>query len=292
MDLLRNMRYGIFRINILNTRPGLPAETIRKTIMTYTAVHYMKTDTIGRITFSRPDTLNTINRKMIPVFRDILCSVKEDKDLRCLIITGSGTTFCGGADLKSGFEKNHGTFLNDALLDFYRPFLEITNLKVPVIAAINGHAIGGGFGITLLCDIRVVSLKAKMGANFARLGIHSGMAISYILPRLVGVARANELLYTGRIITGEEALSMGLVNYAVEKEKVMDKTMALAEEISKSAPVAVQMMKRSVYDGLDWNLVRTADMEARNQALTFEMEDAKEGISSILEKRTPIFTGR
>lgn len=260
--------------------------------MTYSPIHYMKTGFIGRITFSRPDNLNTLNRKMIPVFKDIISSVKEDKDLRCLIITGSGTTFCGGADLKSGFEQNHGAFLNEALLDFYRPFLEIANLKVPVIAAVNGHAIGGGFGIALLCDIRVISRKAKLGANFARLGIHSGMAISYILPRLIGAARAQELLYTGRIITGEEALIIGLANYATEKEKVMDKALSLAEEISKSAPVAVQMMKRSIYDGLDWNLVRAADMEARNQALTFEMEDAKEGISSMLEKRTPHFKGR
>jgi enoyl-CoA hydratase/carnithine racemase len=177
-------------------------------------------------------------------------------------------------------------------MEFYRPFLEIGNLKTPVIAAINGHAIGGGFGITLLCDIRVADRKAKMGANFTRLGLHSGMAISYTLPRLVGVARANELLFTGRLITGEEAAALGLVNYAVNREDVMDKALDLAGEITQSAPAAVQMMKRSVYEGLDWNPVLAAAMEARNQARTFEMEDAKEGIIAMLEKRTPNFTGR
>ena len=118
------------------------------------------------------------------------------------------------------------------------------------------------------------------------------MAISYILPRLVGVARANELLFTGRLITGEEAAALWLVNYAVDREAVMDKALALAKEIAQSAPAAVQMMKRSVYEGLDWNPVRAAAMEAQNQARTFEMEDAKEGISAVLEKQTPNFTGR
>ncbi|MCM2284169.1 MAG: enoyl-CoA hydratase/isomerase family protein [Desulfobacula sp.] len=260
--------------------------------MTDTLVTYTQKDKIGLISFNRPDKLNTLNREIIPSFREIIGRIRSDKELRCLIITGSGTTFCGGADLKSGFEKNHGEFLSEALMEFYRPYLEIGSIKVPVIAAINGHAIGGGFGITLLCDIRVADRKAKMGANFTRLGLHSGMAISYILPRLVGLARANELLFTGRLITGEEAAALGLVNYAVDKEAVMDKALALAKEIAQSAPAAVQMMKRSVYEGLDWNPVRAAAMEAQNQARTFEMEDAKEGISAVLEKRTPNFTGR
>jgi enoyl-CoA hydratase/carnithine racemase len=260
--------------------------------MTDAPVTYTQKNKIGLISFNRPDNLNTMNSEIITAFQEIIDHVKSDKELRCLIITGSGSTFCGGADLKSGFEKNHGEFLSEALMEFYRPFLEIGNLKAPVIAAINGHAIGGGFGITLLCDIRVADRKAKIGANFTRLGLHSGMAISYILPRLVGLARANELLFTGRLITGEEAAALGLVNYAVNREDVMDKSLALAGEIAQSAPAAVQMMKRSVYEGLDWNPVRAAAMEARIQARTFEMEDAKEGISAVLEKRTPNFTGR
>jgi enoyl-CoA hydratase/carnithine racemase len=260
--------------------------------MTDAPVTYTQKDKIGLISFNRPDKLNTLNREIIPGFREIICRIWSDKELRCLIITGSGATFCGGADLKSGFEKNHGEFLSEALMEFYRPYLEIGSIKVPVIAAINGHAIGGGFGIALLCDIRVADRKAKMGANFARLGLHSGMAISYILPRLVGLARANELLFTGRLITGEEAAALGLVNYAVDREAVMETALALAEEIAQSAPAAVQMMKRSIYEGLDWNPVRAAAMEAQNQARTFEMEDAKEGISAVLEKRTPNFTGR
>ncbi|NOX33085.1 MAG: enoyl-CoA hydratase/isomerase family protein [Deltaproteobacteria bacterium] len=254
-------------------------------------VLYAKKNKTGIISFNRPDNLNTMNQETVLGFKEIIDQVKEDRQLRCLIITGSGTTFCGGADLKSGFEKNHGPFLSQALMDFYTPFLEIRKIKAPVIAAINGHAIGGGFGIAIMCDIRVINSEAKLGANFARLGLHPGMAISYILPRLVGLAIANELLFTGRIITGKKAASMGLVNYAVDKDKVMEKSMEIANEIAGSAPVAVRMMKHSIYRGLDWDPVKAAEIEAMNQARTFEMEDAKEGMCALLEKRKPDFQG-
>ena len=255
-------------------------------------VLYEKNNKIGQISFNRPDNLNSMNQETVSAFQETIDHVKNDRELRCLIVTGSGTTFCGGADFKSGFEKNAGPRLNEVLMDFYRPFLDIGNLKVPVIAAINGHAIGGGLGIALMCDIRVVNRKAKLGATFARLGLHSGMAVSYILPRLVGLAKANELLFTGKLITGEEAALTGLVNYAVDKDKVMEKTMALADEIAQSAPAAVQMMKHSIYRGLDWDPVKAAEMEALYQARTFEMEDAKEGIKALFEKRTPNFQGK
>ena len=255
-------------------------------------VCYNKHDTIGQISFNCPENLNCMTQEMGEAFQGILYQVKADRQLRCLIITGSSTTFCGGADLKSGFEKNRGALLNEFLMDFYSPFLDIGTVKIPVIAAMNGHAIGGGLGIALMCDIRVANRKAKLRANFVRLGLHSGMAISYILPRLVGLPRANELLLTGRLITGEAAASMGLVNYAVDKDTVMETSMALADEISQSAPAAVRMLKRSIYRGLDWDPVKAAEMDVLNQARTFEMADSKEGIKALFEKRKPNFQGR
>ncbi len=253
---------------------------------------YVKKKKIGQISFNRSDNLNSMNHETVSAFQKIIDQVKKDNDLRCLVITGSGTTFCGGADFKSGFQKNAGSRLSDVLMDFYKPFLDIGNLQIPVIAAINGHAIGGGLGIALMCDIRVVNKNAKLGATFTRLGLHSGMAVSYILPRLVGLAKANELLFTGKMISGEEAALTGLVNYAVDKDNVMDKSMALANEIADCAPVAVQMMKHSIYRGLDWNPIKAAEIESLYQARTFEMEDAEEGISALFEKRKPNFQGR
>jgi enoyl-CoA hydratase/carnithine racemase len=253
---------------------------------------YDKQDKIGTITLNRPENRNSMDPETMPAFQKILDRVRQDKKLRCLIITGSGSSFCSGADFKSGVIQRGRPLLNQMLLNLYQPFLDIGKLKIPVIGAINGHAIGGGLGLALMCDIRVADKGAKMGANFARLGLHSGMAISYVLPRLVGLAKANELLFTGAIITGEEAFSMGLVNYAVDKGAVMEKALDLAARIARCAPAAVQMMKHSIYQGLDWNTLKAAEMEAHVQSRTFEMEDAQEGIAALLEKRVPNFQGR
>ncbi|WDP84629.1 MAG: enoyl-CoA hydratase/isomerase family protein [Desulfobacter sp.] len=255
-------------------------------------IRYDKKGKIAVITLNRPENRNSMDRETMPGFQKILGQVKQDRELRCLIITGSGTTFCSGPDFKSGVIKQDAPLPNKALLDLYQPFLDVGTLKIPVIAAVNGHAIGGGLGLALMCDIRVVNRQAKMGANFARLGLHSGMAISYTLPRLVGLAKANELLFTGSIFTGEQAFSMGLVNYAVDKDEVMEKAMAIAREIALCAPVAVQMMKHSIYQGLDWNPEKAAEMEAHVQSRIFEMADAQEGISALLEKREPRFQGK
>jgi enoyl-CoA hydratase/carnithine racemase len=255
-------------------------------------VLYDKQDKIGTITLNRPENRNSMDQETMPAFQKILDRVRQDRELRCLIITGSGSAFCSGADFKSGVIQTDHPLLNQVLLALYQPFLDIGKLKIPVIGAMNGHAIGGGLGLALMCDIRVADRGAKMGANFARLGLHSGMAISYLLPRLVCLAKANELLFTGAIITGEEAFSMGLVNYAVDKGAVMEKALDLAAQIARCAPVAVQMMKHSIYRGLDWDTLGAAEMEAHVQSRTFEMEDAQEGISALLEKREPNFQGR
>ncbi len=255
-------------------------------------VLYEAKDKIGQITLNRPENRNHMDHEVLPAFKEVIEQVKSNRDLRCLIITGSGSSFCAGADLKSSFQDKEDVFMHELLMGVYKPFLEVGDLEIPTIAAMNGHAIGGGLGLSLMCDIRVANKTAKYGANFARLGLHSGMAISYILPRLVGLPKANELLFTGRIITGEDAAAIGLVNYAVNQSDVLDKALTLSEEIADSAPVAVRMMKRSIYRGLCWNSVKAAEVEALCQARTFETEDAKEGITALLEGRKPDFYGR
>ena len=249
-------------------------------------------DQTGTITLNRPDKLNSMDNEMLPVFQEAVNQVKNTRDLRCLIITGSGNSFCAGANFRSASVSDEGRLPNDVFMDFYRPFLTIQDLEMPVIAAMNGHAIGGGFGLSLICDIRIANKDSKYGANFARLGVHSGMAISYLLPKIVGLPLANELLFTGRLISGEKAAEIGLVNYAVEADEVLPKAWELAREIEGCAPVAVRMMKHSVYSGLNWNPTYAAELEAHCQSRTFEMEDAKEGITAFLEKRKPIFKGR
>jgi len=161
-----------------------------------------------------------------------------------------------------------------------------------VIGALQGHAIGGGFGLALVCDIRVANRDARFGANFTKLGIHPGMATTYILPRLVGLPRAAELLFAGRIVTGAEAAELGMVNHAVAEADVMPRALELAREIAGCAPIAVRWTKRSLYRNYGWDPVSAAEGEAHAQSRTFETEDSKEGVAALLEKRAPVFKGR
>ncbi len=248
-------------------------------------------DRIALITLNRPENRNSMDYLLLPAFEKCIQQVKKNKDLRCIIITGTGKSFCAGADFKSNIFGTEDKLPNEIFMDFYRPFLLIQEIEIPVIAAMNGHAIGGGFGLALICDIRIANNNAKYGANFARLGIHPGMAVTYMLPRIIGLPRAMELLFTGRLINGKESEKIGLVNYSVKEEDVLEKAMELAQEIASCAPTAVKMIKRSVFRGLDWNPAFAAEFEAHCQSRTFEMKDAKEGILALLEKRKPDFCG-
>ena len=235
--------------------------------------------------------------EVLNAFNDIIGTVKQDTKLRALVITGTGKSFCAGADFSSG-----GTLASRADLgavesfkasySIYQPFLQLVDIEVPVLAAMNGHAIGGGLGLAVVCDIRVANQDAKYGANFARLGIHSGMAISYLLPRLIGIPRAAELLFTGEIFSGRRAAEIGLANYAVPEAEVYDKTMQLAQRIAANGPLAVQLMKKTFYLGLNWDPKTAGRAEAWAQNATLNTEDSREGIKALLEKREPDFTGR
>lgn len=249
---------------------------------------------IATLTLNRPDNRNAMDSVMMPAFQDAVDQVISQKDLRCLVITGKGRNFCGGADFNDFALGSDGSkqLPNEQLFSLYKPFLSLSKVEVPIIGAMNGHAIGGGMGLALMCDIRIANNDSKYGVNFAKLGVHSGMAISYILPRIVGLPVANELLFTGKLIDGKEAKSIGLVNYSESYENILPKAMEIANEIAGCAPIAVKMMKRSIYQGLIWNPEQAAEYESHCQSRTFETEDAKEGVAALLEKRKPVFKGK
>lgn len=259
--------------------------------MTEPAVLVSRHDFVCEITLNRPEQRNAMAPELLQAFQQVIDKVKDDRDLRCVVITGSGANFCSGADFRSTLLDRGNELPHDASYGIYRPFLSILDVPVPVIAAMNGHAIGGGFGLGLVCDLRVANREARYGANFARLGLHSGMAISYLLPRVCGVPRAAELLFTGRVFSGAEAAAMGIANHAVEPAQVLARARELADEIAANAPVAVRMMKRSLYRGLGWDPKSAGEVEALLQSRTLEMSDAKEGVAALLEKRKPEFRG-
>ena len=257
------------------------------------AVEYDSAEQIGILTLNRPEQRNAMSPELLDAFSEQIEIACNDPSIRCLILTGKGSCFSAGADLRSSLQRDDlGKPSSEASFAMYEPFLKVLDVRVPVVAALNGHTVGGGFGLALLADIRVASLGAKYGANFARLGIHSGLGISYVLPRLVGPARAAELLFTGSLIRGEEALRAGLVSHAVEADQVLPTALAIARSVARSAPAAVQTMKASIRRGLGWEIREAALEEARLQAESLNTEDAKEGIRAALEKCEPEFRGR
>ncbi|MCB9787015.1 MAG: enoyl-CoA hydratase/isomerase family protein [Deltaproteobacteria bacterium] len=265
--------------------------------MTQPAVRYEAQGPIGVITLDRPDNRNSMTPELLSAFADAADAAIADANARVVIITGTGRCFSAGADFRSQIQASAGDEErtpqpHERSYAMYRPFLRVLDIEVPVIGALNGHAIGGGFGLSLVCDLRVAERDSLYGANFAKLGLHSGMAISYLLPRLIGPARAAELLFTGRRITGAEAMELGLVNRVASGAAVWDEALAMARDIAASAPVAVRMMKRSLYTGLGWDVRRGALDEAFAQAVTVDTEDAREGMAALLAKRSPEFRGR
>ncbi len=259
------------------------------------AVLYEVDDTVAEITLNRPENRNSMTEDVFRGLQEAVAAVRADRKLRCVIVTGRGKSFCAGADFKSGVQRGDGDDYispNERSFAMYQPFLTLLDIEVPTIAAMQGHAIGGGLGLAVVCDIRIANAESKYGANFTRLGLHPGMATTYLLPRLVGIPRAAELLLTGRLVNGREAAEYGLANHAVPGEQVLEKAREIAREIAGAAPIAVRWTKRSLYQGLDWDPRTAAELEAHVQSRTLETEDSKEGIKALLEKRPPVFKGR
>jgi enoyl-CoA hydratase/carnithine racemase len=259
------------------------------------SVLYESDGRIAMLTLNRPENRNSMTPDVMARFRACVARARGEAGLRCVVITGRGRSFCAGADFRSQAAPGpdaSGAPPHERAFATYAPFLDVLDLEVPTLAALNGHAIGGGLGLALVCDLRVASREARYGANFARLGFHSGMAISYLLPRIVGVPAAADLLFTGRIVDGAEAAALGLVHEAVPAAEVAAAARRRAEAVAACAPLAVRALKQSLYRGLAWDPRSAARAEAFAQAATLATEDAREGIRALLEKREPHFVGR
>jgi len=256
------------------------------------AVRYHAQATVGIITLNRPDNRNSMTPELLDAFTAASAAAKADTGIRCVLVTGTGTCFSSGADFKSNLQRAEAATPEERSYAMYVPFLSLLDLEVPVVAALNGHTVGGGFGLALVCDIRIGAREAKYGANFVKLGLAPGMAISYLLPRVAGFPKANELLLTGRLVDGDEAERLGILNKAVAAADVMTEAMQIAQTIADNAPLAVRATKAAIRRGLALTVREAARQEAVAQALTVDSEDCREGIAALLEKRPPRFTGR
>jgi enoyl-CoA hydratase len=249
---------------------------------------------IARLTLARPDALNAMTLAMGREIQHAVETLNSDDSVRVVVVTGAGKAFSSGGDLKT-LAKEAGVSDDGEDLGggrtFYGSFLSVRNLRVPSIAAINGHAIGAGLCFSLGCDLRIMHTRAKTGMTFVKLGIHPGMAASWNLPRLIGPAAAADLLYTGRLIGAEEAFRLGLVGRIAGEdfESVVEET---ATQIAANGPLAIRALKETLRGTMERTIEQALGAEADAQAKTFETDDAREGIRAIMEKRAPIFKGK
>ncbi len=248
-------------------------------------------DGIGCLTLNRPEVFNAISQELIDEVKYALETVNSDEGIKVLIITGAGKGFQAGADIKELSAMNPMAILrwNEGLL---RNNAMIEKLRQPVIAAINGLAMGGGLELALSCSMRIAAEGVKLALPEVRLGIIPGTGGTQRLPRLIGKGRAYEMLLTGKAITAEKALDWGLVNKVVPRGEAVKAAEELAKEIIVNGPVAVELCKDAVEIGMDLPLEQAIQYSQKNCITCFSTEDMKEGTTAFLEKRQADFKGK
>jgi enoyl-CoA hydratase len=258
----------------------------------YKTLIYEKKDNIGVLTVNRPDKLNALSNELTEELQKFLGEAEKDAELRVVVITGAGDkAFVAGADINELVERDA---LQGRNVSRFRQelFARIENLPVPVIAAVNGYALGGGLELALACNIRIASEKAQFGAPEIKLGIIPGDGGTQRLPRLVGLGRAMEMVLTGDFIDAQEAFRIGLVNRVVPHDELMENVMALAKKIASRPPLAVKYGKEAVNRSQEGDAASGYALESYLHALACTTEDKKEGVAAFLEKRKGEFKGK
>lgn len=252
---------------------------------------YEKVNEVGVITMNRPEVLNALNIATLKELDLLLDQIMADTSVKAIVITGSGKkAFVAGADIMEMKDMSALEARNFAGMG-QDVFTKLENLPVPVIAAINGFALGGGCELAMACDIRLASKDAKFGQPEVRLGVIPGFDGTQRLPRLVGKGKAKELLFTGEQISADEAFRIGLVNAVCDKEELMSLALDMAQKITSQAPVAVRLCKSAVNEGMDTDLDTATALEREMFALCFSTLDQTEGMQAFVEKRKAAFRG-
>jgi len=249
-----------------------------------------KKDGIAILKFNRPKALNALNSETLIELKAAGIALNADKEVRVVVVTGEGKAFVAGADI---LEMKDLTALEGMAFSArgHEAFATLENMEKPVIAAVNGFALGGGFEVALACDIIYASDKAKVGFPETTLGIHPGFGGTQRTAKLAGLAKAKELIFTGKTIGAAEAYEMGLLNKVVPDDQLMAEVMALAAKISTNGPFAVRLAKECVNKSLSLDNREGLSLEAKDFGLCFATKDQKEGMTAFVEKRKATFTG-
>jgi enoyl-CoA hydratase/carnithine racemase len=263
--------------------------------MEYRDLLYETDGHITTITLNRPDRLNAISLAMLASLSAALRQADGDPEVRVIILTGAGRGFCSGLDLKDmgGISPGEGAGAAGARFDLVNsPPVVLHSTDKPVLCGLNGPAVGYGLDLALGCDMRIASDHARLGAVFTKRGILPESGGTWLLPRLVGWAKASELAFRGVMLSAEEGLKLGLVNAVVPHERLMSETRAWAEEIGSNAPLAVQATKRMMRLGLEESFEANVHHVFLQLLPLFASQDFREGVQAYLEKREPQFQGR
>ncbi|HEY2694747.1 MAG TPA: enoyl-CoA hydratase-related protein [Pseudonocardiaceae bacterium] len=251
---------------------------------------------VAVVTLNRPDRYNAMTDTMFDELEDVALALGDDDDCRVVVLTGAGRAFCAGYDLADADELAGLGALGmlDKQERAARALLAIRTVRLPVIAAVNGAAAGGGMALALAADIRLADANAKFNAAFVRIGLSAGdLGTSWLLTRLVGPAHASEICFTGRLVPADEAARIGLVNAVSGPDALLDDALALAAAIVANSPGGVQLSKRALQANQEVSSYAAAlELENRGQALLTRSEDMPEALAAFKDKRPPAFTGR
>lgn len=249
---------------------------------------------VALLVLDNPDQRNAMSDQMTTAWTAAIDELAEDRSVRAVVVTGEGSAFCSGGNTSWIASEPDATVdeLRERMLPFYRAWLSIRRLEVPTIAAINGPAIGAGLCLALACDIRYAAAGARLGLPFVKLGMHAGMAGTFLLPNVVGPAHARDLLLTGRVVDADEALRLGLVSRVMAPKEFLADVLDTAREVAATAPIATRLTKLALLDGGHADYEAGLQWEAMAQPVTLATEDLQEGIRAAREKRPPRFSGR
>jgi enoyl-CoA hydratase/carnithine racemase len=249
-------------------------------------------DRIITLTLNRPEIMNSLNFTLLRALRDQIDALRFRTDIRVAVITGAGDkAFCAGADLKERASLSP-VQVKEFIYTIRNLFTSIEQLNKPVIAAVNGIALGGGTELALACDIRIAAAAASMGLTETRLAIIPGAGGTQRLPRLVGRGKAKELIFTGRRVDAREALDIGLVNKVCEKENLLAACYEMAAMICETGPIAIEQAKYAINFGMETDLQTGLALESNAYWVTIPTEDRLEGLAAFREKRKPVYTGK
>jgi enoyl-CoA hydratase len=248
---------------------------------------------VALVTLDLPERRNAMSEPMTRSWGQVMRALADDESVRCVVVTGAGRAFCAGGDLSWIGAAPHAAVhaLRDRMLAFYRTWLSVAELPVPTIAAVQGAAVGAGLAVALACDLRYAAEDATLSVPFTALGLHPGMATTFLLRQAAGDTVARDMLLTGRALTGAEGAACGLVTRAVPRDDVLDTALEAAATVAAAAPIATRLTKAAFAAGGPSNLAAAIAWEGLAQPVTLATEDLQEGLAAARERRRPSFRG-